>query len=215
LTVRSDSISFLTNAPLTKTTVGDYEFDLLTMQTENGKKSKFKGIKVRNATGSVINMDEIIVSWTGGDASQKVKKVKETVINIDEYDMADATSPETVDFSDFGHADVTLPVIGAPAPPCTYTLEVDYTEVATPFTPRSTSIDFDPPDVTGSTGSPLEIDMDEANLSADEKNIDTILLGTNGLRAYTIDKITVSWTDSNNTQRIKKVKDETNVDYPL
>jgi hypothetical protein len=120
-----------------------------------------------------------------------------------------------VDFSDFGHADVVLPVIGAPPPPCTYTLEVDYTEVATPFTSRSTSIDFDPPDLTGSTGSPLEIDMDEANLSADETMIDTILLGTNGLRAYTIDKITVSWTDPNPAQRIKKVKDETNVTTPF
>jgi hypothetical protein len=216
LTIGSDSISFLTFTPTTKTTVGDYEFDLLTMQTENGKKSQFKGIKVRNATGSVINMDEIIVSWTGGDSSQKVKKVRETVINIDEYDMTDDPGPSfTVDFSDYGFADVTLPVIGGTPPPCTYTLEVDYTEVATPFTPRSTTIDFDPPDLTGSTGSPLEIDMDEANLSADETMIDTILLGTNGLRAYTIDKITVSWTDPNPAQRITKVIDETNGTTPF
>ena len=188
-----DSITFSTTSTLAKTTVGDIEFDLLSLDRSDLK--KFKKIRIRNTTTSSFEIKKVTVSWAGGPSGQKYKKTKEKVLSKAATGDDFKYDPEEDSGFQVSVSDVDLPVIVASGS-CSaeYTLEIEYHETnesGANVAVFTDSLSFDE-SLGGSAGDPIEIDFSSADLDNGLKKVDTIYLEATGNKSYIIDKITIS-----------------------
>ncbi len=191
---QSQSITFKPTDLFSGRTGSPLQFDLTAIEF---KGKEVKRIRLRNVGSADLNIENMLVSWSGGNAAQKLKKIKQEKPNgIDFTGGLPASSTAVVPVA------VTVPTSYAGA--CSYTLGVDYTDSAGASQRSSHTFDDG---LTGISGYPLEIDLDESSLEDGGKDVVGIRIRSLLDEVVTITGVSMSWTGAPAGQALKKLKD--------
>jgi len=184
------------------------EFDLTSMEFDPGK-GKVKKIRIRNIGASNITVNDFQLSWTGGNAAQKLKKFKEK--QPDNIELFNGTGNNGVSVA----ANLLMPSLTGGGIACEYELSLDYTDDDGDAHTSAATFSDDPGNVDGD---PLEIDFDLAGVDGAKEKIDNIRLRADAGAAVplTITSATVSVLQGGTPgQILNKIKDETDTVFDI